>query len=227
MKNDDNFWKTLQGKALIKLGLWGIFFALIFIVASFSSSNVGNIEASDKTLDNNLDSNKEEVARFTLYEDMINNILKNNYEFSYDIMVGEEKYLFSGKNDGINVAGIKETKEEILKYFVSEGVFYKVKLDELELIENVYLGIDEEIIDLNKLFTFLKDISYRVEKIGDTREIIYNDASFKLVVKTDLEEIIEINYSKENVIYNMKFMNIGKIGEIKYELQTNEEDNLG
>lgn len=225
MKKENNFWKTPRGKAVIKLGLWGVFFLLIFVVIGFSDGNVANSNINN--YGNNTNSEGEGTVRFALYEDMISNILKNNYEFSYDIKIAEEKYLFSGKYDGTNIMGVKETKEEVIKYYVSEGKSYKIKLDNLEALDNTYLEVNEEIIDLNKFFDSLKDTSYRVEKTGDTREIIYNSTGFSIVIKTDINEIIEINYVKDDDMYNMKFSSVGKIAEIKYDLPANEEANIG
>ena len=82
---NNNFWQTERGKALIKLGAWMIFIIALIVFVLVSERN-----ADDNILDdpnNNEVNNNEptETYEFALFSEMIEKLINGNYEYSYKI----------------------------------------------------------------------------------------------------------------------------------------------
>lgn len=193
-KDQKEFWHTKRGKALIKLGLWGIFFLVIFVLSAVSSYNYKP--------------NELETYHFRVYEDMINDLLKNNFEFSYKIKVEDKIYFFSGKSDGKKTLGIKETKENMLKYLIEDNITYKLNLEDKEEITNLYENLNVNYLNLTELFASLKDIHYHIEKHDNKRDILYDNG---VIIKSDEYNIFSILIDEQTSSYEFNFTNLGKI----------------
>lgn len=198
-KNDKtNFWHTLRGKAIIKLGLWTIFFAILFILAA--SGGKPNKKVEDNA-------NKQFVALDT----MIENLAKGNYEFNYHINVKDKNYIYIGKTDGTETIGTKETIDGITKYCIkTEGIF-KIVMDKLEPLDNLYEDLNTKYFDAKTLVNCLDKIDYHVEKDNDKRKIIYDNG---IVIETDLFNINSIKINEDNINYELNFKNISNVEKI-------------
>ena len=194
-KEKNEFWKTPRGKAIIKLGAWAVFFALIFIVTSCT----GNLKDDLKD---------EPVYQYVLFDDMASNLLKNNYEFEYHITNNDKKYIYSGKCDGSITFGTKETDEGIIKYQIIDGVISKVLMDKTEPLDNLYEDLNIDYIDINKLFESLKDIKYHIEKNKDKRKVIYDNG---VTIETNVDDIESIIIKNETSSYELYFKKVAKI----------------
>lgn len=208
---EKDFWKTPRGKALIKLGLWGIFLIVIFAFATIDTPNRSTNLFEEEEVE------EKEVVQFLLYADMIRNLEKNNYMFSYTIKSGERTIFLSGKQMGDEITGLKETdKGDVTKYYINKDRVYKVILGNLEIIEDFYEFIDPNMLDMNAFFTSLAGVTYKVEKHDETRNIIYDTLDYSVVVETDLENITNITYINGDKEYILSFQSIGKVEEISY-----------
>lgn len=209
---EKDFWKTPRGKALIKLGLWGIFLIVIFAFATIDTPKRPTNPFEEKE-----EVEEKEVVQFLLYVDMIKGLQKNNYMFSYTIKNGERTILLSGSQMDDEILGLKETdRGEITKYYINKEGVYKVILGELEQIEDFYEYIDPSMLDMNAFFSSLAGVTYKVEKNDTTRSIIYDTLNYSVVVETDLENITNITYIKGDEEYILSFQSIGKVEEISY-----------
>ncbi len=200
---EENFWKTTRGKALIKLGMWLLFFLLVLIMVSFMPKkeiNIGNKETEN-----------EKVYEFVSYPEMVKELLKENFEFFYKIGDDENEYRFYGKSDGILVQGIRETKDEIYKYVISDGKWLKKIWDETFIIYDLYLESFLDVVFLETFFKSLEEEEYHIEKSEGDRKIIYDLEDGEVVVYTDLKNIERIYVLKDNIGYDLYFKSVGMI----------------
>lgn len=209
---DKKFFNTPRGKAIIKLSLWGIFLIIVYMFATLGSPQEMNPE--------NVPVNEEkEVFTFRLYSDMQEDLFKNNFAFIYKIQIGDKTYVYSGKQNENKILGLKETSEgNILRYYVEDGVTYKVIIDTLIEMEGLYQDIDVSLLDMKEFFASLKGVNYTVKKEEKIRTIVYDTQNYEVLVKTNLENIESILLKKGDISYTLLFESIGKIEEISYNM---------
>ncbi|MEG0794351.1 MAG: hypothetical protein RSG95_00970, partial [Bacilli bacterium] len=145
---DKTFWKTVRGKAVIKLIVWSIFFLILFIVLSFMGSKGKNDDKNNLVIG---------------YNEKIDRLLKNNYEYEYKITINGNNINFNGKKDGKNEQGYKETKEGIIKYLVIDSVTYNITSNKKELFNSLYENINTEYLNLPLLFKNISPIKYEIK----------------------------------------------------------------
>ncbi|MFR5856678.1 MAG: hypothetical protein ACLUFU_02575 [Bacilli bacterium] len=206
----NSFWQTERGKAIVKLGLWLVFILALIIFAL--------VNKNDNTINKeNEETEEKEVYEFKKYDEMIESLLDSNYEFNYDIVINDTNYLFNGTKCNNEVLGYKESNMGIIKYYISDNT-YQVVLKELVPIENLYENIDINYLDLNILFNNLNEYLYNIEKNDNKRTITYKKDGYQVEVITNLDNITNINITVDNNTYNLSYnvidaCNIGVLSE--------------
>ena len=212
---NNNFWQTERGKAIIKLGGWFIFIIALIIFVLVSEKNANNNVIDDTN------SNKDEVTEtyeFLLFSEMINNLINGNYEYSYNITSNNIDYIYEGIKCNNEELGYKESIDKIIKYYINDQNTYQVILNEYVEITNLYEGIDTNFINLEVLFNNLNEYLYNTVKNENTRVITYDKDGYKVSITTDLENITNISITTDNSIYNLDFnvintCNLGVLSE--------------
>jgi len=189
-------------ESLVKLGLW-VLFVVIMIVLFFTNNKERVIDNSNKT-----EETKKEVYEFETFDNMQSNIIKGNYAFSYNITLGDVKYVYKGVNCNNEISGYKEMRDSVIKYKILNNVVYKDNMGDLEEISYLYEGIDNSFLNMELLFNNLKNYLYNVEKDKDKRTITYNKDGYGVVVKTDMEMITSIDITTDGGIYNLGFAKV-------------------
>lgn len=206
----NSFWQTERGKAIVKLGLWLVFILALIIFAL--------VNKNDNTINKeNEETEEKEVYEFKKYDEMIESLLDSNYEFNYDIVINDTNYLFNGTKCNNEVLGYKESNMGIIKYYISDNT-YQVVLKELVPIENLYENIDINYLDLNILFNNLNEYLYNIEKNDNKRTITYKKDGYQVEIITNLDNITNINITVDNNTYNLSYnvidaCNIGVLSE--------------
>ena len=206
----NSFWQTERGKAIVKLGLWLVFILALIIFAL--------VNKNDNTINKeNEETEEKEVYEFKKYDEMIESLLDSNYEFNYDIVINDTNYLFNGTKCNNEVLGYKESNMGIIKYYISDNT-YQVVLKELVPIENLYENIDINYLDLNILFNNLNEYLYNIEKNDNKKTITYKKDGYQVEVITNLDNITNINITVDNNTYNLSYnvidaCNIGVLSE--------------
>lgn len=206
----NSFWQTERGKAIVKLGLWLVFILALIIFALVNKNDNTIIKENEET-------EEKEVYEFKKYDEMIESLLDSNYEFNYDIVINDTNYLFNGTKCNNEVLGYKESNMGIIKYYISDNT-YQVVLKELVPIENLYENIDINYLDLNILFNNLNEYLYNIEKNDNKRTITYKKDGYQVEVITNLDNITNINITVDNNTYNLSYnvidaCNIGVLSE--------------
>ncbi len=212
---NNNFWQTERGKAIIKLGGWFVFIIALIIFVLVSEKNANNNVIDDTN------SNKDEVTEtyeFLLFSEMINNLINGNYEYSYNITSNNINYIYEGIKCNNEELGYKESIDKIIKYYINDQNTYQVILNEYVEITNLYEGIDTNFINLDVLFNNLNEYLYNTVKNENTRVITYDKDGYKVSITTDLENITNISITTDNSIYNLDFnvintCNLGVLSE--------------
>ncbi len=212
---NNNFWQTERGKAIIKLGGWFIFIIALIIFVLVSEKNANNSVIDDTNSD------KDEVTEtyeFLLFSEMINNLINGNYEYSYNITSNNINYIYEGIKCNNEELGYKESIDKIIKYYINDQNTYQVILNEYVEITNLYEGIDTNFINLDVLFNNLNEYLYNTVKNENTRVITYDKDGYKVSITTDLENITNISITTDNSVYNLDFnvintCNLGVLSE--------------
>ena len=210
---ENNFWQTDRGKALIKLLLWILF--IVIVLGAFIMQEKDNID--DYQMPSNEVTNEESQEddnNFKKYSDMQEELLNNNYLYKYIITNSEEKIVFSGIKNGTNETGYKETKAGIIKYQIVDGIVSQINMDEITNIDNLYENIDRNYLDISLLFNNLSEYLYSTEKEDSKRTITYDKDGYKVSVITNLESIEKIEITVDEWIYELNFYNVNNISKI-------------
>ena len=206
---ENNFWQTNRGKSVIKLGAWIIFIVIILVLSVFGKDNNYN-----NVIDENQNETEEVIYEFVNYSDMQKELLKNNYEYEYIIKSNDNIIIFNGVKDGTSEMGYKEDNNGIIKYYIDNLGVKQVILNDMVELNTLYDNIDSSFLDLEILFNNLNEYLYNIEKNGNERTIMYDKEGFSVVVKTDLNNIKNINIINNEVTYELKFTNIGKCDKL-------------
>lgn len=198
MKNENNFWQTKRGLAIIKLGAWFIF--VVIIIIFFSSSKSPQVL---EPTENDTDTTKN--YEFATYDSMQEKILSGNYNYHYNLTIDNNIYIYDGIKCNKENTGYKESSDGIIKYLIKNDKTYKVLLKEQIEINDLFQNIDTNYLNLDVLFQNLKEYLYSVEKNEDARIIKYNKEGYQVTVKTNLKEITNIDITVDNMIYNLEF----------------------
>ena len=206
---ENNFWQTNRGKSVIKLGAWIIFIVIILVLSVFGKDNNYN-----NVIDENQNETEEVIYEFVNYSDMQKELLKNNYEYEYIIKNNDNIIIFNGVKDGTNEMGYKEDINGIIKYYIDNLGVKQVFLNDMVELNTLYDNIDSSFLNLEILFNNLNEYLYNIEKNGNERTIMYDKEGFSVVVKTDLNNIKNINIINNEITYELKFTNIGKCDKL-------------
>lgn len=190
-----------ENKNAIQLLIWIFFIVIIFVMFKITNK-------TDKK-----EEKEENTPVFVNYKDMEINLLNNGYDYKYTITSDTQKEIYEGTMCNDIDIGYKETIDSITKYKIKNGKITKVLLDNEEEIPSIY-DDSEDFLNLNTLFTNLKEYPYNIEKNNNERLISYKKDGYQVLVKTNLEYITNITITTTTNNYNLEFTNVGKCVKI-------------
>lgn len=190
-----------ENKNAIQLLIWIFFIVIIFVMFKITNK-------TDKK-----EVKEENTPVFVNYNDMEINLLNSGYDYKYTITSDTQKEIYEGTMCNDIDIGYKETIDSITKYKIKNGKITKVLLDNEEEIPSIY-DDSEDFLNLNTLFTNLKEYPYNIEKNNNERIISYKKDGYQVLVKTNLEYITNITITTTTNNYNLEFTNVGKCVKI-------------
>ncbi len=190
-----------ENKNAIQLLIWIFFIVIIFVMFKITNK-------TDKK-----EEKEENTPVFVNYNDMEINLLNSGYDYKYTITSDTQKEIYEGTMCNDIDIGYKETIDSITKYKIKNGKITKVLLDNEEEIPSIY-DDSEDFLNLNTLFTNLKEYPYNIEKNNNERLISYKKDGYQVLVKTNLEYITNITITTTTNNYNLEFTNVGKCVKI-------------
>lgn len=190
-----------ENKNAIQLLIWIFFIVIIFVMFKITNKTDKNEEKEENT------------PVFVNYKDMEINLLNSGYDYKYTITSDTQKEIYEGTMCNDIDIGYKETIDSITKYKIKNGKITKILLDNEEEIPSIY-DDSEDFLNLNTLFTNLKEYPYNIEKNNNERLISYKKDGYQVLVKTNLEYITNITITTTTNNYNLEFTNVGKCVKI-------------
>lgn len=190
-----------ENKNAIQLLIWIFFIVIIFVMFKITNK-------TDKK-----EVKEENTPVFVNYNDMEINLLNSGYDYKYTITSDTQKEIYEGTMCNDIDIGYKETIDSITKYKIKNGKITKVLLDNEEEIPSIY-DDSKDFLNLNTLFTNLKEYPYNIEKNNNERIISYKKDGYQVLVKTNLEYITNITITTTTNNYNLEFTNVGKCVKI-------------
>lgn len=190
-----------ENKNAIQLLIWIFFIVIIFVMFKITNKTEKKEEKEENT------------PVFVNYKDMEINLLNSGYDYKYTITSDTQKEIYEGTMCNDIDIGYKETIDSITKYKIKNGKITKVLLDNEEEIPSIY-DDSEDFLNLNTLFTNLKEYPYNIEKSDNERIISYKKDGYQVLVKTNLEYITNITITTTTNNYNLEFTNVGKCVKI-------------
>lgn len=198
------YYKYVPGfKALVKLGLYFIFFAVIISVVACNKDTINQNPEKEST--------EEKKEMEISYKDMLEALTNNNIEILYNITVNEEIYRIDATRKDNILSGIYRTKDSIHEFRIQDNIVYEIGLNEekenIDLFNNINLNylLPEQLIsmlEVNKATKTLENeaiiYNYEIEEVK-YRVIINNNWINKIEIADELSNyVIEYNKSEVN-----------------------------
>ncbi len=146
------FRKKPGGKAILFFGFYFLFFLLIYFYAHTSARTYRTVE---------------EYERGTPYHFSIDDLLKNNYHFSYIISVDGNKYIYVGEREDNRISFTYNNQE----YYGIDGVYY-LKKEEWEEVDSPILY--EPLLSVSNVFSLLDYATYDSKTSYESGKTNYN-----------------------------------------------------
>lgn len=198
-KDPDNtfvkLWENKRYHALICLGLWLIFFLFVFLIVVIPYNN---------TL-KNLPKNNE-TENVTTFMDMKEKLLNSDYDYKYVVNTSLGKTVFTGNKTKEKDTGYKENSEGLIKYEINNEGIFQINMDEKVPLENLYLDLNEDYLNIQKIYDLTKDLIENVNE--DENEISYENRNIEIIFKINEQNILSINIKDNNDDYLLEFDNI-------------------
>ena len=199
MEKIKKFFKYLNDnprmKALFKLGIWVLFFAIVFAVVSILGALMPK---KNNTSNTKIDCVKKLIE-----------LKECNYEYEYTITKPDSKIIYKGSNyQGIE-QGYKET-DKIIKYQVEDNMSYQIIGDYFEPIESIYDDVDVSLISLSSIAELIK--AYNATIVDNSCVYNFFDKAITITINKD-SAIININMEQDKYLLN--YTNINHTNEIK------------
>lgn len=196
-------WHDKKGKAILKLGIWFLFFiimAFVMMITSIFSKPISNKE--------NEIPKDPEITEFLNIDKMWDTLIISNYEYNYQIKEKStmDTIIYQGKIDNNINTGYKESKLGIIKYRIEENHIYQILVDNEEEITNLYDIEDQEYLILSSILEKLKMLQPTETKNGTMRSLTYLWDDVTIVVNTTLSSISQIRIDTPQKEYNLSFV---------------------
>lgn len=176
----------------MKKKLWLVYIIVILVALGYILFIMPIKKENDGTIE---ESNIKEGQVYGSLEDMFTMLKKGNYEYTYNILINTEKYLYVGKKDGIKEKGIFTSKDEVTTY---------------EMVNDL---IDQNLINPTYIYELVKNLEYSKDKYDEVRVFNYeteiDSLKTEIAIYTDYTSITKINVTNLKVQYSLSYKNIG------------------
>ena len=203
-KTFKELWANKQTKAIIKLGMWFASFFLLFVVLSIASLFTDDTKVRKNNNDENVVEEKVEANMITL----LNNLNNSSYSYEYKVNNTNEVYTYNGTKDKTEENGFYQKNNEIYKYQVKEGIFYKV--DNENITDEIILNeTDQENFKLENILNSVRTYETSNKAIIENDVYTYNiDENYIINITKSGNNISNINIKINDIEYSMNFKNI-------------------
>ncbi len=194
-------WQDPKGKAILKFGIYGIFFLLMIFVILLMNVFTSYEKQYEKT-----PQTQEETITFLPFEQMWEKLSLNcKYYYEVKKIENQEQIIYQGEIKDQIDTGYRESKLGIIHYKVENEKTMQIILDTEEEIDNLYEEPDEQFLNLKNLETFINTIHYSEKDSGKlkTRTIETNDK--KITIHMSPTDITSIQITTQEKEYRLHF----------------------
>lgn len=191
-KDIKEFLSDKRNKAIVKLIIYFIFFAIIIIYI-----RIINFKSNSYPVTDNI---KEEEQLPKTITDKVS-ILKdiNNYAFEYDISVidnnEEYNYIIEGKRYNDKYYFVINQNDIIKEFYYDNDKLYLIT-DEIKIEESIDNIIDLSIYKPNNIYNYLYNATYNYKQENANGDILINSS----LLLTKFNELNEINEVSEELL---------------------------
>ncbi|MCI8670738.1 MAG: hypothetical protein HFI36_01730 [Bacilli bacterium] len=205
---------TSKGKAIFKLIMWGIFFSVLFLFCGIMAL-IGPIQIDEKPsaeikdeVNKNNDNDEDLLVKDFIYYK--NKFSEGNYNYTYNITIGDSKYIFDGSIVNNVNSGYKESNMGIIKYYLDETGVYQELAGNKVLISNLYENLNSSYFSLQDVLNSVSALNPVLNNLSEVTYPVYEASNgiSKYVVEFVNEEKINITISEESVTYSIVYMKV-------------------
>lgn len=187
-------WSIPRYRAVIKLSLYGIMFAIIIAMANLYES---------------IEPNKDNESKKS-YAEIVKSTDLNNIDIKYNININNNTYIIEGEIKKGVLIGYIEANSNIKKIKLNNDTIYNVvnnyeNIDaELNAILIKEFLLPQKIIDLVTNQTAFIEKQENIAKY--TYNINYNDVNYNIKITNNFSAITSITITNELVEYNLEII---------------------
>ena len=200
-KTFQKMWQDKRGKAILKLGIYFVFFLFMAILLTVMSIFNKPLETTKKP------STENKEVHFLSNTEMWENLMTQDYHYKYQVITKEnqESVLYEGeKINGIDT-GYRESKIGIIKYCIKEEKTYQILVETEEEITNLWGEEDTLYLNLVNLHTLLNTIIPETTKSGTTKLLKYQENDIQIEIKMSPKQITSIQIDTKDKEYKLSF----------------------
>lgn len=192
------YYKYVPGfKALVKLCLYFIFFAVIISVVACNHETVNQEQKKEQT--------EEKQPTEKTYKEMLDELINNNMQILYNITINEDIYQIDATRKEHIMNGIYRTKESIHEFRIQDNIIYEIGLNEEKENPELFTTLNLTFILPDQLVTILE--SNKATKMLEDGNTIYNydieATKYRVEVKNN--EINKIIITSELSTYTIEY----------------------
>ena len=145
------------------------------------------------------------VKDFIYYK---NKFSEGNYNYTYNITIGDSKYIFDGSIVNNVNSGYKESNMGIIKYYLDETGVYQELAGNKVLISNLYENLNSSYFSLQDVLNSVSALNPVLNNLSEVTYPVYEASNgiSKYVVEFVNEEKINITISEESVTYSIVYL---------------------
>lgn len=199
-------WQDRRMHAVIVLGLWFLFFIIVFLILGIISLFTPNKEVNPPIKEET----KEEVPANIV--NLLENLKNSNYQFNYTVTNNESTITYNGNCENGEIIGYFENGEGIKKYTVKDGIYYQIIKEERIEDINLISDFDKPNLDINTIIEKIKEYEKNLEPLQEENVYTYdflNDVGiYKIQVTVTDSLISKIGIQADTTYYELAFRNI-------------------
>lgn len=198
-KSFKELWSNTTTNALIRLGLWAIFFIIVYIFIILSNVSNGSKPKSSFTT-----TTKETTTNKITYIDMKEKLTNNSQLIIYKI----NEYYITGTITNNTLIGTLEDNDKIYKFKYDGGKIFTLKKE--EEIENTEIlnNIKKEYLLPKNILNIINNPKLIGIKSADGQDYSYNNESISITVHIEKDNIERIIIVENDINYNLEFKEV-------------------
>lgn len=207
-------WQDERKKSAIKLALYFImmlFIVLLLVILNAFFPQKEIVEDTNTIVEQEI---KKEPLTFS---EIVDNILKNNYSYTYEINNNDVKTIYRGVKFKEKEFGTKENSDSLIKYYIDSLGTYKLSLSDKILINDLFLNVDQNYLSFNYIYELIKSSKTIKEVKEDITinhyTIINNNSEIYVNLYYNDQMITKVEIESNNIIYKLIYRKIGEITE--------------